>query len=213
MKFISRFALTTSTGAFQLWQQETLLWTREESLASIQAATFADFPLNADAEVVVPEPLKATTAEDTKVTPTLFLLRSICYDVNVPFFIQLFNAPKAPKSFINTVQNLLNVTYHAVVQTGPANVAWRNKLGFRKMIIAATSYGKILALDSTAGEVLWGQILSMTDASGMPVDAKMKVFLLKSASKESKLRVGVVVSTGSATVSPILRDELQFDGC
>lgn len=68
------------------------------------------------------------------------------------------------------------------------------------MVIAATSYGKILALDSTNGEVLWGQILSMSDSSGMPVDAKMKVFLLQSAAKESKLRVGVVVSTGSAAV-------------
>lgn len=67
MTFVSRFALTTSTGAFQLWQQETLLWTREESLASIQAATFADFPLNAEAEVVTPETRKAKPAESVEV--------------------------------------------------------------------------------------------------------------------------------------------------
>ncbi|KAG8863325.1 hypothetical protein FRB96_008816 [Tulasnella sp. 330] len=170
MKFIPRFALTTSTGAFQLWQQQKLLWTREESLASIQSATFADFPLNEAAKVIAPE-REAKPAETTE----------------------------ASKSFLSTALEFVKMPYHALVKTDTANAAWRNKLGFRKMVIAATSYGKILALDSTTGEVLWGRILSMSDPSGMPVDAKMKLFLRKSAGKESKLRIGAVVSTGSAT--------------
>lgn len=51
MVFVSRFAITTSTGVFQMWQQDKLLWSREESLANIQATAFVDLPqyLNADA--------------------------------------------------------------------------------------------------------------------------------------------------------------------
>ncbi|KAG9004471.1 hypothetical protein FRB94_002342 [Tulasnella sp. JGI-2019a] len=167
MQFVSRFALTTSTGSFQMWQQEKLLWVREESLAGIQAATFADFPLGfVEAEAAVP----VTTKE--------------------------------PKSMLNTIVDLVKLPYQSIVRTGVANTAWRNKLGFRKMIIVGTSYGKVMALDSTSGEVIWGQLLSLNDISGMPLDAKMKISLLKSADKEgveAKLRVGVVVSAASAT--------------
>lgn len=44
-QYISRFALTTSTGSFQLWQQDHFLWLREESLGNIEDAAIVDFPL------------------------------------------------------------------------------------------------------------------------------------------------------------------------
>lgn len=34
----------TSTGALQLWQQDAIKWTREESLAEIQSVEFIDLP-------------------------------------------------------------------------------------------------------------------------------------------------------------------------
>ena len=36
--------LTTSTGAIQLWDQETIAWTREEGLSSIQETRFVELP-------------------------------------------------------------------------------------------------------------------------------------------------------------------------
>ena len=41
---ITRYALTTTTGSVQLWQQSDLQWTREESLASISAAQLVELP-------------------------------------------------------------------------------------------------------------------------------------------------------------------------
>jgi ER membrane protein complex subunit 1 len=42
--FVARCMFTTSTGALQLWQQEAVQWTREESLTEIQAVEFVDLP-------------------------------------------------------------------------------------------------------------------------------------------------------------------------
>lgn len=39
---IARLVVTTSTGAVQLWQQDHLLWSREEALADIKVAEFVE---------------------------------------------------------------------------------------------------------------------------------------------------------------------------
>lgn len=36
--------LTTSTGAIQLWNQETVAWTREEGLSHIEETRFVELP-------------------------------------------------------------------------------------------------------------------------------------------------------------------------
>jgi ER membrane protein complex subunit 1 len=36
--------MITTTGAVQLWQQDKVQWTREESLASISVAEFVELP-------------------------------------------------------------------------------------------------------------------------------------------------------------------------
>lgn len=43
---IDRYSLvlTTSTGAIQLWNQETVAWTREEGLSHIQETRFVELP-------------------------------------------------------------------------------------------------------------------------------------------------------------------------
>ena len=41
---LSRLVITTTTGAVQLWQQDVLQWTREESLAAISVAEFVELP-------------------------------------------------------------------------------------------------------------------------------------------------------------------------
>jgi hypothetical protein len=41
---LARVVVTTTTGAVQLWQQEEVQWTREESLTSIAVAEFVELP-------------------------------------------------------------------------------------------------------------------------------------------------------------------------
>ena len=43
-KVLTRLALTTTTGAVQLWQQDQLQWSREEGLADIRAAELLELP-------------------------------------------------------------------------------------------------------------------------------------------------------------------------
>lgn len=43
-RVLARLALTTSTGAVQLWQQDQLQWTREEGLADIRVAELVELP-------------------------------------------------------------------------------------------------------------------------------------------------------------------------
>ena len=43
-KVLTRLALTKTTGAVQLWQQDQLRWSREEGLADIRAAELLELP-------------------------------------------------------------------------------------------------------------------------------------------------------------------------
>jgi len=36
--------MVTSTGAIQMWQDDEIMWTREEALSSIAAAEFVEIP-------------------------------------------------------------------------------------------------------------------------------------------------------------------------
>ena len=44
LKVIPRVAITTTTGAVQLWQQEQFLWNREEGLANIVLTELVELP-------------------------------------------------------------------------------------------------------------------------------------------------------------------------
>ena len=57
----------------------------------------------------------------------------------------------------------------------------RDAFGFRKFIIAATSYGTVMAIDSTNGEVKWSQLLSISETTGMPMNVKMKMLVANAA--------------------------------
>ena len=51
--FVARFMVTTSTGALQVWQQDVIQWTREESLSELQNVEFIDLPEKKVAEDVL----------------------------------------------------------------------------------------------------------------------------------------------------------------
>lgn len=41
---IGRLALTTSTGAVQVWEHDRVIWTREEALSEIEKAILVELP-------------------------------------------------------------------------------------------------------------------------------------------------------------------------
>lgn len=67
------------------------------------------------------------------------------------------------------------------------------------MVVAATAYGKVIALDSSNGDVLWSQIFSAGDASfGVP-SVKIDLFVL--TPKDSGQQIAVVVGPNAGVVS------------
>lgn len=52
----------------------------------------------------------------------------------------------------------------------------RDAFGFRKYIIVVTSYGKVFALDSMNGGIVWSHLLSVSPNNGLPLAATMRIF-------------------------------------
>lgn len=137
MLVVARLLFTTSTGALQLWQHDKLQWTREESLASIQATEFVELP-----EVK----LGAREVE----TFTQRLCR------------QLSDARDFPHYLLQFLKRFATGSHATVVASrADTDALSRDAFGFRQLIIVATAYGKLFALDSTNGKPVWSRLLSL----------------------------------------------------
>ncbi|KAG8920892.1 hypothetical protein FRC00_009394, partial [Tulasnella sp. 408] len=139
-KYFPRFAITTSTGSFQMWQGDRKLWLREEALAHIASATYVKLPHLAGQNTVVSNPVAR-------------------------FSSQLGELARAPVSAIVGLSNIIRSIYPP---SAPGNsTTLDERFGFRHLIVVSTMFGKVLALDSTTGDVVWGQILGKRLNSGM----------------------------------------------
>ncbi|KIY63627.1 DUF1620-domain-containing protein [Cylindrobasidium torrendii FP15055 ss-10] len=139
MRVIGRIFLTTSTGALQLWQHDKLQWTREESLSTIALAEFVELP-----EKVVS---LSHHADETYVDR---VLRHISDAQNLPRFLAYFARRFATGSYASASS--------AVLQDGSL---WRDTFGFKQIILAATRHGKLFALDSSSGDIIWSKMLDL----------------------------------------------------
>ncbi|KAG8938604.1 hypothetical protein FRC00_014644, partial [Tulasnella sp. 408] len=148
-KFVPRFIITTSTGSFQMWQGDSKLWLREEALAHIASAVYVKLPHLAGQNTVVSNPVAR-------------------------FSSQLGELARAPISAIVGLSNVIRSVYPPSA-TGDSTTL-DERFGFRHLIVAATTFGKVLALDSTTGDVVWGQLLSISDVSGQPLNSEMHLF-------------------------------------
>ncbi|KAG8893750.1 hypothetical protein FRB99_001723, partial [Tulasnella sp. 403] len=182
--FATRFAITTSTGSFQVWQQDQPKWVREESLADIRAATFVDLAM----------PL----LKSQNVSPQSdgFLGRLARQQE------QLNNLPAYLVSFAKRF--VADASQATATPGGDTTTPFGDTFGFRKFIVAATSFGKVMAIDSSTGNVVWGQLLSLSDATGKPLNLEMKMLLAKPVDGLNQ-RPEVVLAVSSAQPTSIVK--------
>ncbi|RPD68393.1 DUF1620-domain-containing protein [Lentinus tigrinus ALCF2SS1-7] len=160
-RVLARLALTTSTGAVQMWQQDQLQWTREEGLADIWVAELVELP----------ERKIASHSESDQETFGARVAR------------QLLDAQDFPQYAVNFIRRFVTGSYASVSSSvaPPANTTEplsRDAFGFRKVIVAATSHGKLYGIDSANGEILWSRVFGLgwaAQVGGHIIPAKMFV--------------------------------------
>ncbi|KAK0497691.1 hypothetical protein EDD18DRAFT_1158925 [Armillaria luteobubalina] len=137
---LGRLFLTTTTGTVQLWQQDKLQWTREESLTSVRVAEFIELP-----EHVV------TSSHDLDEQFSERVRRHISDAQNFPRYLLNFVRRFATGSYASASSSI-------AAKDGSLS---RDAFGFRQIILVATDFGKLFALDSSNGNVVWSRILGL----------------------------------------------------
>ncbi|KAJ3478666.1 hypothetical protein NLI96_g9601 [Meripilus lineatus] len=152
-RVLSRLVLTTSTGSIQLWTQDQLEWVREEGLSDIRTVEWVELPERNVLAVVRGEDegfwsRLIRQAEDAKDFPQ--------YAVNFikRFATGTYNTPVTPT--------------HAAPQSNTSSISSQTKLeltrdifGLRKLLLVATAHGKLYALDSSNGEIIWSKVFGL----------------------------------------------------
>ncbi|KAF8884531.1 hypothetical protein BD779DRAFT_1443085 [Infundibulicybe gibba] len=141
---VSRLFITTSTGAVQFWQQDTLKWTREESLAALVLAEFVE--------------LSERVLSSTRLGegPEAFFTRALRH---------LLDLQDLPQYLVRFTQRFATGSYasassSASIKEDDGHLS-RDTFGFRQVIVAATAFGKVYGIDSSNGEILWSRVLGL----------------------------------------------------
>ncbi|KAL0573048.1 hypothetical protein V5O48_008907 [Marasmius crinis-equi] len=144
---LGRLFVTTSAGTVELYQQDKLQWSRDESLAEITNAEFVELP-----ERVL------ATAEG-----------------NEPFLARLERQIKEAKDFPNYLVHFVKRFATGSYESATSSAAPKNQkrkgegdgglhrdaFGFRQVIVLSTKRGKVVGVDSSNGEVLWSRLLGL----------------------------------------------------
>ncbi|KAF8577387.1 DUF1620-domain-containing protein [Ramaria rubella] len=164
--FVARTMFTTSTGALQLWQQDEVQWTREESLAEIKNVEFVDLP-------------EKKVAHDALGNQN-FLARLIR---------QAGNAKSFPAYAAAFGRRFLTGSYTTGKITGKEvdGSLWRDAFGFRKLLVASTSTGKVFGIDTARGNILWSRLLVEGSDGGTVEPFKMFVTATVSDGKQPEI--------------------------
>lgn len=171
-------ALTTTTGAIQLWQGDKIQWTREESLSRIQLAEMIELP----------EPNTiATHVRDEHETFVGRLTRQFSDARDFPAYLTHFVKRFATGSYASATSRV------EPANTNASKPLSRDDFGFRKIIVAATDAGKIFGLDSTSGKILWSRVLGLgwaAQVGGRIIPVKLLV--TRTVNEESEPQVVLV---------------------
>ncbi|CAL1698629.1 unnamed protein product [Somion occarium] len=159
-RVLSRLVLTTTTGAVQLWQQDQHQWTREESLADIRVAEMVELP----------EPQLVASQVGIEETESF----------GARLRRQLADAQDFPQYAINFAKRFATGSYASASSSiAPASndtsPLSRDTFGFRKIIVAATSHGKVFGIDSANGEIIWSRVFGL----GWAAEVGGRIFPLK----------------------------------
>ncbi|ESK86134.1 duf1620 domain-containing protein [Moniliophthora roreri MCA 2997] len=166
---LGRLVITTSTGSIQLWQQDKLQWTREESLAEVSVAEFVELPEHI---------LGASAVSEGGEGFVQRLNRQMKDAKDLPNYLIHFFKRFATGDYVSVTSSAAPVKQ----QTGLG--LHRDTFGFRQVIVMATSRGKIFGLDSSNGEILWSKLLSRGSLTNAGVKS-IKMFLVKAVGDAS----------------------------
>ncbi|KAI0270649.1 DUF1620-domain-containing protein [Gloeopeniophorella convolvens] len=141
-------AVTTTTGAIQLWQGNIVQWTREEGLSRLQVAEMVELPERKTIATHIVNEHETFIGRVTR---------------------QLTDAKDLPQYLLHFVKRFATGSYaSAHTRATPASPTEsdldplaRDAFGFRQVIVAANDLGKIYGLDSSSGAVLWSRVLGL----------------------------------------------------
>ncbi|KAF7979908.1 hypothetical protein HWV62_40304 [Athelia sp. TMB] len=147
-QFATRFVVSTSTGGMQLFRttggtKTALDWTREEGLSNVKIAEYVEIP---ELQVIEGGAGDVEPFADR-------LVRQIVEAKDFPRYAMNFAKRFATGSYASVSESV-----HASPSDGPLS---RDAFGFRQVIVAATSYGKVYGIDSSNGEILWSRVLGL----------------------------------------------------
>ncbi|KAH9929331.1 uncharacterized protein B0H18DRAFT_996604 [Fomitopsis serialis] len=159
---VARLAVTTSTGAIQLWQHDKLQWSREEGLADIKVAELVELP---ERKIIT------SHVGDEEESFGDRLVRQLSDAQNFPQYATNFARRFVTGSYAS-------VSSSAAPSTNASEPLARDTFGFRKVIVAATTHGKLYGIDSADGAVLWSRVFGLgwaAEIGGQIIPVKMFV--------------------------------------
>ncbi|WVR04286.1 hypothetical protein IAU60_001286 [Kwoniella sp. DSM 27419] len=143
--------LHTSSGATQRMELDVPGWVREESLAQIKVTRFIEL---GEPEV---EEVREVLAEEGFVGRTTRHLAEL---------------KDLPAYLIRFAKRFTSASYTAAIQMTPLSLSHlhRDQFGFQKLVVVATAKGKLFALDSSNGAIVWSRNLGLTNENGSQLD-------------------------------------------
>ncbi|EIN05678.1 DUF1620-domain-containing protein [Punctularia strigosozonata HHB-11173 SS5] len=172
---VSRIVLTTTTGAVQLWTQDKVSWTREESLASISVAEFVDLPEPSGDGKGAARDHEGWLARTT---------RHFADAQNLPEYLAHFAKRFATGSYASVSAPV------SPVNPSNATSLARDAFGLKKIIVAATPFGNVFGIDSSTGKIVWSRVLGLgwaAEVGGRVLPVKL--FVMAGADDGSKPEV------------------------
>ncbi|THH31554.1 hypothetical protein EUX98_g2645 [Antrodiella citrinella] len=163
LRVLSRLVLTTSTGAVQLWQQDQLQWIREEGLSDIRAVEMVELP--------EPKVVASQIANEENEAFSSRLFRQLSDAQNFPQYAAKFARRFATGSYASVSSSVASQANASVPLS-------RDAFGLRKIIVAATTHGKVFGIDSSSGEIVWSRVYGLgwaAEVGGRIIPLKMFV--------------------------------------
>lgn len=165
-----------------------LQWVREESLSTVQTATIVELPPTRDevaGGVRIGDKSESfwnkisRQIRDIKVRMSIYLRLCLNFrrSQNLPHYIIHFatrfitGSYASPSSPVSQASPVLSVSTkpHSIPALSPfsPNTLVRDPFSFRQLLIASTAHGKIFALDTSTGAIVWSRVLGLGWARGV----------------------------------------------
>lgn len=160
-----RVFVVTASGSTFMYDQDKLLWSREEAMAHATASEFLELP-EKQLWTQMADELSESLEEQEQIQPLTRYLRRLQVHAsemkNLPNW--LISRIVGSTQVINNSQSKVDPA--AVLQaqscwmnsTAPATNIYRDNFGLRKLLISVTETGKIIAQDSAnKGQIVWSR--------------------------------------------------------